>query len=161
MNRKILLISCLVLSLDQISKAVVDITMKIGESIPIIKNFFYITYYQNNGAAWGILSERIPLLIILSLVVLLIIYRYMYSFKTNKRNIMAFGFLIGGIVGNLIDRVMFGYVKDFFDFYIFNYNFPIFNFSDIAIVIGIILLIIAILRGEEVNARDKSSRKAK
>ena len=74
---------------------------------------------------------------------------------------MAFGFLIGGIVGNLIDRVMFGYVKDFFDFYIFNYNFPIFNFSDIAIVIGIILLIIAILRGEEVNARDKSSRKAK
>lgn len=161
MNKKILLISIIVLALDQLSKSIIDITMKIGQSIPIIKNFFYITYIQNNGAAWGILSNKISILIILSFVILIIIYRYMYTFKMNKRNILAFGLLIGGIIGNLLDRFLFGYVKDFFDFYIFGYNFPIFNVSDICIVIGIFLLIIAILKGEEVNGKNKSNKSTK
>lgn len=161
MNKKILLISCLTLALDQISKAVIDITMKLGQSIEVIKNFFSITYYQNNGAAWGMLSQKTAFLISLSFLVLIIIYRYMYSFKQNKRNMIAFGLLCGGIVGNLLDRILFGYVKDFLDFKIFGYNFPVFNFSDMAIVIGIGLLVIAILKGEEVNARDKNRKSAK
>ncbi len=161
MNRKILLISTIILALDQVSKAIIDITMKVGQSVPIIKNFFHISYYQNEGAAWGILNSRTFLLIALTLVVLVIIYRYMYAFKQNKRNMLAFGLLIGGIVGNLLDRIIFGYVRDFLDFYIFGYNFPVFNVSDMAIVVGIFLLIIAIFKGEEVNERDKSRRKTK
>ena len=85
----------------------------------------------------------------------------MYSFKQNKRNILAFGLLIGGIVGNLLDRIIFGYVRDFLDFYVFNYDFPVFNVSDMAIVAGIFLLIIAIVKGEEVNGRDKGRRNKK
>lgn len=161
MNKKILLISTIVLAIDQISKALIDITMSVGQSIPVIKNFFYITYYQNNGAAWGILNNKIPVLVILSFLILIIIYRYMYSFKMNKRNILAFGLLLGGIVGNLLDRLLFGNVKDFIDFYIFKYNFPIFNFSDCAIVIGIFLLFIAIIKGEEVYEKDHSRKKSR
>ena len=123
MNKKILLISIIVFAIDQLSKAVIDITMKVGQSIPVIKNFFYITYFQNSGAAWGIMNHKINILILLSFFILIIIYRYMYSFKQNKRNIIAFGLLIGGIVGNLLDRVLFGNVKDFLDFYIFGYNY--------------------------------------
>ncbi len=161
MNKKILLISTIVLALDQISKALIDITMKFGQSIPVLKNFFHITYYQNTGAAWGIMNSRTFLLISLTIIILIIIYRYMYSFKQNKRNILAFGLLIGGIVGNLLDRIIFGYVRDFLDFYVFNYDFPVFNVSDMAIVAGIFLLIIAIVKGEEVNGRDKGRRNKK
>ena len=161
MNKKILLISIIVIALDQISKAIIDITMKVGQSIQVIKDFFYITYYQNKGAAWGILNGNRYLLIGLSIIILLIIYRYMYSFKLNKRNIIAFGLLIGGIIGNLLDRILFEYVKDFFDFYIFGYNYPIFNISDCAIVIGIFLLIIAIFKKEEVYGKDSSRNQSR
>lgn len=161
MNKKILLISIIVLTLDQISKAVIDITMQVNHSIPIIKNFFSLTYYQNKGAAWGLMSNAVPILIIFSLIILLIIYHYMYSFKINKRNIIAFGLLIGGIVGNLLDRILFGYVKDFLDFKILGYDFPVFNISDCAIVIGIILLIIAVLKGEEVYEKDRSKKRSR
>lgn len=158
MNKKILLISTIILALDQISKAVIDITLKVGSSLKIIKNFFYLTYYQNLGAAWGILKNQNFLLIIGTIIILIVIYRYMYAFKSNKRNILAFGLLIGGIIGNLLDRIILGYVRDFLDFYILGYDFPVFNISDCAIVIGIGLLIIAILKGEEVYERDKSSK---
>ena len=161
MNKKILLISTIVFALDQISKAIIDFTLTLSKSVKIIKNFFYLTYYQNTGAAWGIMANKTYLLIILSIIVLIIIYRYMYSFKLNKRNLLAFGLLLGGIVGNLLDRVIFGYVRDFLDFKIFGYNFPIFNISDCAIVIGIFLLIIAIFKKEEVYERDNSRKERK
>ena len=89
-------------------------------------------------------------------IAIFIIYRYMYNFKQNKRNNIAFGLIIGGIVGNLIDRVFLGYVRDFLSFKIFSYNYPIFNFADIFIVIGVFLLIIAILKGEDNNAKNSN-----
>ncbi len=159
MTKKILLIATLVFTLDQISKAVINITMSVGTSICVIPDFFYLTYYQNSGAAWGILKSKQLFLSIISIIMLIIIYHYMYSFKRNKRNTLAFGLLIGGILGNLLDRLIFGYVKDFLHFYIFDYSFPIFNISDIAIVIGIFLIIIAVLKGEEVNGRNKSNKR--
>lgn len=159
MNKKILLVSLIVIAIDQFSKAIIDITMKVGQSIPVIKNFFYLTYVQNKGAAWGILTNQRYILIIISLVVLLVIYRYMHLFKMNKKNIVAFGLIVGGIVGNLIDRAIFEYVKDFLDFYIFGYNYPVFNISDCAIVIGVILLVVAIIKGEDKNAEGSSKRK--
>ena len=86
------------------------------------------------------------------------IIRYSYSFKKTKLNTYGFGLLLGGILGNLSDRLIFGYVKDFLDFIIFKYDFPVFNIADICIVIGVILLIISILKGED-NSGSKSSRK--
>ena len=161
MNKKILLISVIVLALDQLSKAIIDIIMQVGDSITVIKNFFSISYIQNNGAAWGIFSNKMAILIIISLIILIILYRYMYTFKMNKRNILAFGLLVGGIVGNLLDRIIFGYVKDFLEFNILGYNFPVFNISDICIVSGIGLLIVAIIKGEELNGRNSSKKSSK
>ena len=86
------------------------------------------------------------------------IIRYSYSFKKTKLNTYGFGLLLGGILGNLSDRLIFGYVKDFLDFIIFRYDFPVFNIADISIVIGVVLLIISILKGEDKNG-SKSSRK--
>ena len=68
-----------------------------------------------------------------------------------KRNTLLFGLLFGGIIGNLIDRIFYGYVIDFLDFTIFGYDFPVFNFADICIVSGIFLLIIAICKKEDIN----------
>ena len=157
MSKKVYIIALIIFVLDQISKAIISTYMTLGNSIRIIKNFFYITYINNTGASWGILKDNRYLLIILSIIVIVILLRYINSFKNTKINILGLGFLTGGILGNLADRVLYGYVKDFFDFYIFNYNFPIFNIADIFIVFGVIILIISILKGEDKNG--SSSRK--
>ena len=80
----------------------------------------------------------------------LLVY-YQTKFVLNNRNILAFGILYGGIIGNLIDRIFYGRVIDFLDFTIFGYDFPVFNFADICIVSGIFLIIIAIYKKEDIN----------
>ena len=156
MNKKILLICAIVLFLDQISKSIVAAFMKVGSTIVVIKNFFNVTYINNNGAAWSISNNKNTFLIIFSIIAIIIIYRFMYLFKNNKRNNIAFGLILGGIIGNLIDRWLFGSVRDFLDFKIFGYNYPIFNIADTAVVIGVFLLIIAIIKGEDKVGKDSS-----
>lgn len=151
MSRKVYIISILIFLIDQLSKSLVSTYLKLNEGISIIQDFFYIRYINNYGASWGILENNRTLLIILSLIAIIILLRYMYSFKKTKLNIYAFGFLLGGILGNLADRLLYGYVKDFFDFIIFNYDFPIFNIADIFIVLGVFMLIISILCGSDIN----------
>lgn len=149
MNKKIMIVFAITLFLDQLSKSIIASTIKLGESIKVIKDFFYITYIHNYGAAWGIFTNRNTLLIIVSIIFIIIVYRFMYVFEKNKRNSIAFGLILSGIVGNLIDRWLFGYVRDFIDFKIFKYDYPVFNIADMAVVIGVILLIVAIFKGED------------
>ena len=149
MSKKVYIIAIIIFILDQISKAIISTYLELGKSIELIKDFFYLTYINNPGASWGILSNSKYFLIILSIIAIVILIRYINSFKNTKNNFIGLGFLMGGILGNLADRVLYGYVKDFFDFYIFNYNFPIFNIADIFIVIGVFILIISILKGED------------
>ena len=159
MNKKIFAIS-ITLAIDQLVKGILEIYFNINEPFKIIKDFFYITYCHNTGAAWSIFSNKPILIIIISLIALIIIYRFMYLFKRNKRNDIAFGLLVGGLMGNLLDRILYGYVRDFFDFYIFGYDYPVFNIADIAIVIGVILLIVAIIKGEDSkNAISSTNRR--
>ncbi len=160
MNKKILIIATIILALDQISKIIASIYLKLNTSLKVIPHFFYLTLCHNYGAAWGIFKDYKVLIIIGTLLAIILIYHFIFCFKTNKRNNLAFGLLIGGLAGNLIDRLIYGYVRDFLDFYLFKYDYPVFNIADIAIVIGIILLIYAVFKGEDVN-EDNSSRKNK
>ncbi len=151
MNRKIFIVAIISLLIDQMSKIFVGIFLTFNQNISIIKNFFSIHLIQNYGAAWSLFNNKVDFLIIISIFALFIIYHYMYIFKLNKRNNLAFGFILGGIIGNLIDRVFLGYVRDFLSFKIFNYQYPIFNFADTFIVVGVFLLILATLKGEDKN----------
>ena len=157
MTKKIFILSIVWLIIDVLSKTLLEIYIPFNSSITIIKNIFWISPIHNEGAAWGIFSSYPILIIITTIVALIIIYRYMFSLKKNKRNILAFGLLFGGIVGNLLDRIFYGYVRDFISLNIFGYSFPVFNIADIGITIGIILLIIAIIKGED-HHEIKSSR---
>lgn len=162
MNKKVFAISVIVLLVDQVSKGFIDAYFTFGRQVPIIKHFFYIMNCHNEGAAWSIFTNQKIFILICTFLALLLIYRYLYVFKLNARNNVAFGLLIGGIVGNLIDRVLFGYVRDFLDFYLFSYDYPVFNFADVAIVIGVFLLFIAIIKGEDVkDATDRGTRHKK
>ena len=145
MNKKKFGISIIVLIIDQILKLLVQ---TFETNVSIIKNLFAISYYQNTGAAWSILEGEQLLLIIISLVMIVIVYSMMFSFEENKLTNIAFGILFGGIIGNLIDRVLFGYVRDFIAITIFGFHFPIFNIADIGIVLGVFLLIIETVKGE-------------
>ena len=149
MKKKIFIISFIVLIFDQISKIICDVYLRLNESITVINDFFNITYVQNDGAAWSILNNQRILLILIGVLALYFIYKFIDDFKENKRNILAFGLLIGGILGNLLDRIFLGYVRDFLDFNLFGYNYPIFNLGDIGICIGVILLVIASIKGED------------
>ena len=123
--------------------------MPLYKSINIIDNFFNITYVRNNGAAWSILSGNTMLLIMISLIALFLIYFWFIKDKElNKWENIGYGLLIGGTLGNLFDRIVYGYVIDYLDFKIFNYNFPIFNLADMCIVIGVILICINLIGGE-------------
>ena len=141
MNKKKFGISIIVLIIDQILKLLVQ---SFETNVSIIKNLFAISYYQNTGAAWSILEGEQLLLIIISLVMIVIVYSMMFSFEENKLTNIAFGILFGGIIGNLIDRVLFGYVRDFIAITIFGYHFPIFNIADIGICVGCFFLVVYI-----------------
>ena len=157
MKKKILSGSFIVAIIDLISKLIVSSYLTNGQSLNIIDNFFRITYVYNDGAAWSILRGGRVLFILLGILGIYLLLKYQKDYKENKRNILAFSMLIGGILGNLFDRLIFGYVRDFLDFKIFNYDYPIFNLADSFIVIGIILLIFIEFRKEK-NERDKSRR---
>lgn len=161
MNKKIVFIAIIALALDQITKIIATTYLKLNISVQIINKFFYLTLCQNEGAAWGLFKNTKFIIIIGTIIAIVLIYHFVYVFKQNKRNNLAFGLLIGGLLGNLVDRIIFGYVRDFLDFYIFKYDYPIFNVADICIVVGIFLLMIAVLKGEDNNesSSNKSRRK--
>ena len=147
--KKIFYLSSIFLIIDIIIKLIIKNTLITYQSIKIINNFFYITYVKNTGAAWSILSGKQLFLILFSLIVIISLMIYLIKKKEySKLEIIGYSLLISGSVGNLIDRVVYGYVIDYLDFYIFNYNFPIFNIADTCIVIGIMVLFIDTWRGK-------------
>ena len=158
MKKKPYIIAFLFFIIDLISKQLICHLMNVGQSIKLINKFFYITYVQNKGAAWSILEDQRILLLIISVIVLFLINKAMNKEKLDKLEIVSYGMIIGGIVGNLFDRIFYSFVIDFIDFRIFGYNYPVFNFADTFIVIGIILMIIITLRKEH-HERNSNRRK--
>lgn len=144
----ILILTLIFIALDQISKYIILNKMSLGESNVIIENFFSITSHRNRGAAWGILEDSRLFFIIVTIIILSALFIYFYKQRT-KLNILdkfAASLLIGGAIGNFIDRVKTGEVVDFLDFNLLGYPFPIFNLADTFICIGVFLLMIKIYR---------------
>lgn len=151
MKKKIIIFSIFLLLVDVITKYLINKYFNLMETKEIISNFFSVTKVYNYGASWNILSGYRIILIIITVIILIMLFYYQTKFKVNTRNTIAFSLVYSGIIGNLIDRVFHGYVIDFLDFNIFGYNYPVFNFADICIVCGIVLLGIAIIKKEDLN----------
>lgn len=156
--KRIIGVSLIMFLIDQILKCIIQSSMNILESITIIPNFFNITFVKNDGAAFSILSGNRIFLIVVAFISLIMIYQFcIKDKKLNRLSVITYSLLIGGIFGNLFDRIIHGFVIDYLDFRILKYNFPIFNFADICIVIGCFLFIIITLM-EEVHGKNNSNK---
>ena len=143
---KMCFITCIVLLLDQIVKIIVNNCMTIYDEIKIIPNFFSIYYVKNTGAAFSILENNTTFLIFLTVIFILIIHKYIKN-ETNitKLSSISFGLILGGMFGNLIDRIIHAGVIDYLSFEFFSYGFPIFNIADIGITLGVSIMLIEML----------------
>ncbi|MDO4573470.1 MAG: signal peptidase II [Clostridia bacterium] len=135
-----------ILALDQISKFLSDRFLSpLGTSIPVIQDVFHLTSAHNTGAAWGMLPGRKWMFLILTLFVCLFVLLLLLRAR-RRMTVFArvtLSMLLAGAVGNAVDRLLFSYVRDFFDFRLI--NFPIFNVADCALTVGCICLIIDML----------------
>ena len=132
------IISFLIIVIDRVVKILVNRYIPLNKTVNVIKNVLYLTDVHNEGAAFSIMYGLRYILIAISIAFLVLIIYYMY--KKKKYNI-EFALIIGGLLGNLIDRIVFGYVIDYIGVIIFKYYFPIFNIADALIVIGAIILL--------------------
>ncbi|MEH7117847.1 signal peptidase II [Neobacillus vireti] len=150
------LIAIFVILLDQFTKWLIVSKMYFGESITIINNVLYITSHRNRGAAWGILQGQMWLFYVITIVVIVAIIYYLHKAARGKMLLgVSLALMLGGAIGNFIDRVFRKEVVDFIHTYIFSYNFPVFNIADSSLVIGVILLMIQMLL-EERGSKEKS-----
>ena len=139
---------------DQFFKIITD-----GYEIPIINNFFWFSSTHNTGAAYGIFSGQTAMLISVSIVMLLLLILYNY-FNKNKSIYysISLGLIIGGAVGNLIDRIFLGYVRDFIKFSFFNFNF---NIADACLTVGVVLFVIYLIFFDNLFKSNKKISKIK
>jgi len=156
----LIIITSICLVLDRISKILVIKYLSNIGSIKLINNFFYLTYAENTGAAFSFLEGKRYFFILIAVLVVIFLFYYLKK-NYNKINMLekvSFSLIIGGAIGNVIDRIWYGYVVDFLDFRIFGYHYPIFNFADTFIVVGAIILFISMIR-DDVNERNNSRRR--
>ena len=144
------LVILLIAILDQFTKWAAVHYLTYQTPVKIIDGFFYLTYAKNTGAAWSILEGQGWLFIVFAIVAVAYIIYYLNTSKnTSKLMKIALLFIAGGAIGNVIDRIHLKYVIDFLDFYIFGYDFPIFNVADSFITVGMFILVAAILLEKE------------
>lgn len=130
-------IAAVVYIIDRFTKSMIVGSVSQGESLRAIPNIFHITLVLNKGTAFGLFKTQEPFFVLLSLFVISFIILYVWKNKLRDVTLsIALGLILGGAVGNLIDRIRFGYVIDFLDFRIW----PVFNIADSAITIGLAIL---------------------
>jgi signal peptidase II len=148
---------------DQVTKALVDDFMTLHESRTIVEGLVRLTYVQNRGAAFGILSEAgLPyqslLFSVVSLLALLAIALYAWRMPVQSRLPQtALALVMGGAIGNLLDRARLGYVIDYVDVYWGAHHWPAFNVADSAITVGVALLVLDILRNPQMDESPKAA----
>ena len=132
-------LTIIIILIDQITKFLIKTNFKLNESLPLIKNIFHLTHIHNFGAGFGILQQQKWILVFISIIVIGVIFYYFERIKEKEILLQVLvGFILGGTIGNLIDRLSYGFVIDFIDFRIW----PIFNFADSFVTLGVIGLII-------------------
>ena len=160
MSGKVKLVVLLVIAivaLDQASKAIVDRTMPLYHSIPVIDSLFSLTYIRNTGAAFGVLARsgelfRRTFLIGFSIAAIGFIVLMLRRLPQDEKLLTAaLGFILGGAIGNLIDRLLYGEVIDFLDFYWADHHWPAFNVADSFITIGVLVILfrLALAKGDD------------
>lgn len=150
--KKLSLVTFFSLLADIITKQLVQKHLIEHQSLQLLPNFLSITFVKNKGVAFSILDGFMPLIIIITTIIIIFILKYISTIKRNNLENISYGLILGGALGNLIDRIFYGYVIDFIDIKIINYNYPIFNLADTLIVIGVVLILINNLKkGENKN----------
>jgi signal peptidase II len=154
----------LVIVLDQLTKGMVLAHMQLHQSISVVDGFFALTYVRNTGAAFGILAGRladfrVPFLLFVAVLALLVLVWFIRTVPAERHAvIVACGGVLGGAIGNMIDRAAYGEVIDFLDVYVGAYHWPAFNVADAAISVGVVVLCLDALRGApapETSATEK------
>ena len=151
----VIIVVSVLLGLDLVLKYVVSSYLT---TVNIIDNFFSLTYVLNDGAAFSLFASRTYLLIFIALLCLFFI---IYELKNNLDDrVLSIGYslVLAGLLGNFIDRLIDGYIVDYLSFKILGYNYPIFNFADILIVVGVIIVIVKEIlkeRSEKHEVRSK------
>lgn len=166
MNKKYLtsvIFAGIIVALDQITKIMVLGKFRLGESYVVIENFFNLTFVKNFGAAFGFLAQSNPqfreifFLIMPPLAMIVIAFLLKNVDPRDKTQVLALSSILGGAIGNYIDRLRFRYVVDFLDFHWYNqYSWPAFNIADSAIVIGVAVLMIQMFIESRQQAKAKS-----
>ena len=139
----VLFITALIITADQISKSLIKSTMTLYDVIPVIPGFFQLNYITNKGMAFGInLPVSISFFSGISLIITCFLVWILWCERKNNLLMrISLALILGGAIGNLIDRILFGEVVDFFDFMIGDFHWYIFNIADSAVTVGIILML--------------------
>ena len=148
---KLAVVAGLIIAADQFTKALVLQYLPLHHSISVIPGFFNLTHINNPGGAFGFLADQSSqlrnflFLFVSSLAVCLVFWFYKKTPQSHPLLASAFAMIFGGAIGNLIDRIRFGMVVDFLDFFIGNLHYPAFNIADSAISIGIVIFALHLL----------------
>jgi signal peptidase II len=154
-----------IILLDQFTKHWILQVFGLGETVPVIADFFNLTYVRNQGAAFGLFAQshpffRVPFFIVVPLVALSSIGYLFYKIRPQENRLaVSLSLIIAGAIGNLMDRLMLGYVVDFLDFHWhWKYHFPAFNVADSAICIGVGLVMLDLLFGQTEWSRSEGKK---
>ena len=136
------LITISIVFLDRVTKGFFTSLLSYGESLPVIKNIFHMTLVHNTGIAFGFFKDQGIVFIIIPIIAIILLVFNIFYYRQNdevlsRPYIIAFSLILGGAIGNLIDRIAYGYVIDFIDFRIW----PVFNIADSAITIGAVIIL--------------------
>lgn len=138
------LVVLLTVAVDQLSKIAIRRALDMGDQIPLVPGWIHLSHVLNHGAAWGMMTGQRPLLIIIAVgVIAVVVWLAREQVSRGWRPTLGLGLILGGAVGNLIDRILFGAVTDFIDLdtpLSFVRTFPVFNGADSALTVGVILL---------------------
>ena len=146
-KKNIYIIGLIVAIIDQLIKFFVIRGMQLEQKIIVIKDIFKIYYVKNTGGAFSMFKNRQLFLILVSVIVLIYIINHIkHSILKERYEIISLGLIVGGLIGNLCDRIIYSSVIDYLSFTIFGHSFAVFNLADIAIVLGVAIYIVNMFR---------------